>query len=71
MPYFVFQINNHREYHCLGHHDDYREARGQVRLQRLDESSDIIEYKMVFANDEEHAEVLLRTRRERIPSEDD
>lgn len=72
MPYFVFRVDNHREYHCLGNFDTYREARDNVRARRRgQESTTIVDYRMIFAQSEVEGESLLRTRRERTPSEDD
>lgn len=72
MPYFVFKINNHREYLCLGGFDTYREARDDVRARRSEaESRGVIEFRMIFAATESEGEALLKTRREKIPSEDD
>lgn len=72
MPYFVFQINNHREYLCLGSFETYREARNDVRGRRSEsESSGVVEFRMIFAGTEPEGEALLKTRREKIPSEDD
>jgi hypothetical protein len=72
MPYFVFKINNHREYSCQGVYDAYRDARSIVRTQRRGESEvGVVDYRMVFASSEAEAEALLRTRRDRTPSEDD
>ena len=72
MPYFVFKINNHREYHCLESFDSYREARTSVRARRQDHCEHgVVEYRMVFADSESQGQALLRQRRERTPSEDD
>jgi hypothetical protein len=72
MPYFVFKINNHREYDCLGEYEAYRDARMAVRERRRDQPErGLIEYRMVFAESAPQAEALLRAPRERIPSEDD
>ena len=72
MHYFVFQINNHREYRCLEQFSNYRDARVHVRnLRESAEEPGIVEFKMVFAENEAEASDLLRTRRERTPSEDD
>ncbi len=72
MPYFVFRINNHREYRCLEQYDDYRSARHAVRaFRQSDEAASVVEYRLVFADDAAHGESLLRTPRERILREDD
>jgi hypothetical protein len=71
MPYFVFRINNHREYRCLGQHETYRQARDDVRAKRRDQpASGVVDYRMIFASAEREAEFLLRTRRDKTPSED-
>lgn len=72
MPYFVFQINNHREYSCLGKYDAYRQARDDVRARRAQPpSTGVVDFRMIFADNEVEGESLLRTRREKTPSEDD
>jgi hypothetical protein len=72
MPYFVYQINNQREYLYIEHHAAYREARQSVRrLRESFQGSGKVEFRMVFAADEAEALDLLRAPRERVPSEDD
>ncbi|KAA3631155.1 MAG: hypothetical protein DWQ08_05185 [Proteobacteria bacterium] len=72
MPYFVFQINNHREYLCVSRFDAYRPARDDVRSRRAgSETRGVVDYRLVFAETESEGESLLRTTRERVPSDDD
>ena len=71
MPYFVFRIDNHREYRCLGTFDTYPGARADVRTRRREQApSKVVDYRMIFAHSEAEGESLLRTRREKNPSED-
>jgi hypothetical protein len=72
MPYFVFRINNHRDYLCLESFASYPEARDAVRSQRrMNDAPGLVEFRMIFAGSQGEGETLLRTRRERTPSEDD
>lgn len=72
VPYFIFRIDNHREYRCLAQFDAYRDARRDVRTRRTGIGDDSpTAFRMIFADDAGHGELLLRARRERPPAGDD
>ncbi len=70
MPYFIFRINNHREYMCMEQHASYRGAKTNVRKLRADTSdtAGVANFRMVFAENETDAEHLLKAKKEQAPS---
>lgn len=72
MPYFIYKISIGRKLTLARSFDDYPSARETARSMRAEPARGRDEtVKIVFAKDENEAERLLATRRERRPSEDD
>lgn len=75
MPYFVYRIteqDNKKELEHLETHDNYKQAKQQVRSIRADKAADDdADYRMIFAKSEVEAETLLKApREERVIGED-
>ena len=65
MPYFLYRVSQNKELKCLDKYPKYREARDQARAMRnkqAEENSDTI--RVIFAKNENEAEILLLTPRE-------
>ncbi len=72
MSYYIYRISPHRALTYVEAFEEYKQARQLARQMRRDQSAgDSDDIRMVFAKDRTEAESLLRTRRERQPSEDD
>ena len=72
MPYFVYSISADKELELLKSFDTYREAKQAVTAMRVELSAKENRLvRIVFAQDPAEAEELLKTKRERQPSEDD
>ncbi|MFT7532286.1 MAG: hypothetical protein ACI9FD_003314 [Gammaproteobacteria bacterium] len=72
MPYFIFQINNHREYLLKGEFEAYQDARQKIRMirsEKLQEQSNV-DHRMIFSQTSLEGQELLRKKREKQPSED-
>ena len=72
MPYFIYRVSPQRFLTYLDKFAEYKQARDvarQARQQQGDDDQDTI--KVIFAKDSGEAEMLLKARRERQPSEDD
>ena len=72
MPYFVYSISAHKEIELLKTFDAYQEAKRAATTMRLElapKENRLV--RIIFAQDPAEAEELLRTKRERQPSEDD
>lgn len=68
MQYHIFEINPFEQLGWLSSTPDYREARQQVRAHRQAANAAAgTRYRMIFAADPEHAERLLREKREPQP----
>ncbi len=68
MAYHVFELNPFQQLTYLNSHADYREAKQFLRECRT--SPDLVKgttYRMMFANNPQHAEKLLREKREPRP----
>lgn len=72
MPYFIYRISPERKLDFVDSFDSYRDAKQAATALRVAQQPDDVDrVKMVFAKDSPEAEQLLRTERERQPSEDD
>ena len=71
MPYFVYQISADNKLTNLGSYPGYREARTEVRELRGKSGESSINYRIIFAQNEMQAEVLLLTPREKPVEGDD
>jgi hypothetical protein len=72
MPYFIYRISPERKLDLVDSFDSYRDAKQAVTALRVaQEPDDVCTVKVVFAKDSAEAEQLLKTKRERQPSEDD
>lgn len=72
MPYFVYSISADKELELLESFDAYREAKQAATTMRLKSAAEENRLvRIIFAQDTAEAEELLRTKRERRPSEDD
>lgn len=72
MPYFIYRISPQRLLTYVDEFAHYRKARDTARHMRRERTRDDLEtIKIVFAKDRSEAEILLKTHRERQPSEDD
>lgn len=68
MAYHVFELNPFQQLKFLQSHTKYRDAKQFLRECRT--SPDLVNgttYRMMFANDPQHAEKLLREKREPRP----
>ncbi len=65
MPYFLYRISQNKNLHCLDKYAKYREARDRARVVRSEQAKDDTDaIRVIFANNENEAEILLLTRRE-------
>lgn len=72
MPYFIYRVSPQRFVRYVTEFETYQDARESARNLRAGQDRDDTDtIKIVFAKDQSEAEVLLKTRRERKPSEDD
>lgn len=72
MPYFIYRISPERKLNLLDSFDRYPDAKQAATALRIAQGPDDTgTVKIIFAKDAEEAEQLLRTERERQPSEDD
>lgn len=72
MPYYVYKISPPRHLERLDDFDSYREARAFTRERRKSlTGNDDCTVRMVFAPTAEHAERLLREKREARPLGED
>lgn len=72
MPYFIYRISPQRFLTYINEFAHYQEARDTARRMRQEQTRDDLDtIKIIFAKDRLEAEMLLKTRRERQPSEDD
>ncbi len=72
MPYFVYNISANKELKLLKSFDSYRDAKEAATTIRMESpAKDNRIVRIVFAQDPVEAEELLKTKRERQPSEDD
>lgn len=72
MRYFLYSVSPRKELELLQSFDTYGEAKRAAVAARVAQAAHekrIV--KIIFAQDTAEAEQLLRTRRERQPSEDD
>ncbi len=72
MPYFIYRISPQRFLTYINefaHYGKARDAARQMRQEQIQDDLDTI--KIIFAEDRSEAEILLKTSRERQPSEDD
>ncbi len=67
MPYHVFEINAFKQFEHLASHETYRLAKNAVKELRNTNSSGSSTYRMMFASTPEHAEKLLKEKREPRP----
>ncbi len=68
MHYHIFEINPFEQLTWLESTPDYREARERVRARRKAPNAVAgTRYRMMFATDRDHAERLLREKREPRP----
>lgn len=68
MAYHVFELNPFQQLTYLQTHENYRDAKKFVRECRS--APDLVKgtsYRMMFANDPDHAERLLKEKREPRP----
>ena len=68
MPYFIYQISEHigqKRLECLEEHQEFRKAKTSARGRRakLPAGSGFM-VRIVFADNKNHAEALLRQKRE-------
>ena len=72
MPYFVYSVAADSKLELIRSFDSYREAKQAATAARLKPSvNESRLVRIIFAQDPVEAEELLRTKRERQPSEDD
>jgi hypothetical protein len=72
MPYFIYRISPQRFLTYVNEFAHYREARHTARQMRQEQPQDDLDtVKIIFAKDRGDAESVLKTPRERKPSEDD
>ncbi len=72
MPYFIYRISPQRFLTYINEFAHYHEARDTARRMRQEQApADVDTIKIIFATNRREAETLLKTRRERQPSEDD
>lgn len=72
MPYFVYSILADTKLELIKSFDTYQEAKQAATAMRLGspaEENRLV--RIIFAQDPTEAEELLRTKRQRQPSEDD
>lgn len=72
MPYFVYSVASDKKLELIRSFDSYREAKQAATAARLKLSvNENRLVRIIFAQNPAEAEELLRTKRERQPSEDD
>ena len=71
MPYYVYKIAPPGNLEPLADFDTYREARAYTRDQRRSLTEDDCTVRMIFAPTPEHAERLLKEKREARPLGED
>ena len=70
MPYFVFR-RREDTLEFQHSHDNYRAAKNEVKSLRADNpDEDLNNFRLVFADDEKQARILLTTKRESSPVEE-
>ncbi|MES9903964.1 MAG: hypothetical protein ABW168_14975 [Sedimenticola sp.] len=71
MPYYFYQIDTQKNLTCLGSHNGYRDAKVEVKQLRKANSDPDTSYRIIYAQSENEAELLLKTpRKEPIRGED-
>lgn len=69
MPYFVYRFfpgNQNKPLELQDSHDSYREAKQQVKDMRATyPDEDLNNFRLVFADNEKQARILLTTKREK------
>lgn len=69
MPYYVFRYlpeDSNKPLELQGSHDGYREAKQQVKdLRAAYPDEDLNNFRLVFAENDKQARILLTTRREK------
>lgn len=70
MPYFVFRkLDDKLEFQRS--HDNYRDAKQEVKeLRAANPDEDLNNFRLVFADDEKQARILLTTKRAASPVEE-
>jgi len=72
MAYHIFEINAFRQLTFLGTQASYREAKTEIReLRKKDNLAAGTTFRMMFATTPEHAERLLKEKREPRPMGED
>ncbi len=72
MPYFLYRISPQRLLTYINEFAHYRNARDMARQMRQEQTQDDLDsIKILFAEHRSEAEILLKSRRVRQPSEDD
>lgn len=70
MPYFVFRKTSEK-LEFQHSHDNYRAAKQEVKdMRAANPDEDINNFRLVFADDEKQARILLSTKREGSPIEE-
>ncbi len=71
MPYFVYHIVPDKKLELQRRCETYREAKTLVvELRKAHPDEDINSYRLVFADDEQKARILLTTKRQPSPVEE-
>jgi hypothetical protein len=72
MPYFLYRISQKKNLQCLDKFGKYKEARDRARELRTAQAQDDRDsIRVIFANNENEAEILLLTPREAPVEGDD
>ena len=72
MPYYVYSIAADTKPELIKSFDAYQEAKQAATAMRLESpAEENLLVRIIFAQDPSEAEELLKTKRERQPSEDD
>jgi hypothetical protein len=71
MPYFVYRIDAEMKLTNLGSHETYRDAKNNVRSLREQSADPGVTYRLIHAQNENQAEILLLTPREKPVEGDD
>lgn len=70
MPYYVFRKTADK-LEFQNSHDDYRGAKQEVKdLRAANPDDDLNNFRLVFADNEKQAQILLTTKREAAPVEE-
>ncbi len=70
MPYYVFRKTSDK-LEFQHSHDDYRGAKQEVKdLRAANPDEDLNNFRLVFADNEKQAHILLTTKREASPVEE-